>query len=211
MTQTPILLATTNPDKQRALRTLLDSLPLSPATPEQIGLGSAPDEEGKTHLEVACQKATHWSKAGSTLAIASDGGLVLPALGTGWESRYTHRFAGEPDDGLTRVYRLLELMRPYRGEERQASWIEALAIAYQGRVLVSWQLNGAVGVIANDPPEALPETSGFWVFSVWEFPELGKRYNQLSPAELASLDDHWTRLRGLVQRYFRGYFVTPVA
>ena len=211
MSQTPILLATTNPDKQKALRTLLEGLPLSPATPDQIELGSPPDEEGDTHLKVACQKAIHWSEEGSTLAIASDGGLVLPALGTAWESLYTHRFAGEPDDGLTRVHRLLELMRPYLGEERQASWVEALAIAHQGRVLVSWELNGALGVIANDPPETLPETSGFWVFSVWEFPELGKRYNQLSPAELASLDDHWTRLRGLVQRYFRGYFVTPVA
>ena len=215
MQQTPILLATNNPDKQQALRRLLEGLPLSPATPSQIGLKINPKEEGQTHLEVAREKAIQWSQAGSTLAIASDGGLVLPALGGRWESLYTHRFAGEAADGQTRIQRLLELMRPYHGADRQASWVEALAIAHRGRLLASWELPGATGVISLDAPEMPPESSiddsGFWVFSVWEFPEFGKRYNQLSPAQTEALDDHWLNLRGLVQRYFRSHFVTPSA
>ena len=219
MLETSILLATNNPDKQQSLRRLLEGLPLSPVTPRQMGLEINPKEEGETHLEVARQKAIQWSRAGSILAIASDGGLVLPALGGRWESLYTRRFAGEPADDQTRVHRLLELMRPYHGTDRQASWVEALAVAHRGRVLASWELRGATGVIAQDAPEEgssnLPESSidssGFWVFSVWEFPQFGKRYNQLSPAQLEALDDHWVNLRGLVQRYFRSYFVTPVA
>ena len=215
MQQTPILLATNNPDKQQALQRLLEGLALSPVTPSQIGLEIDPEEEGETHLEVARDKAIQWSRAGSTLAIASDGGLVLPALGERWESLYTHRFAGEPADGQTRIQRLLELMRPYQGADRQASWLEALAVAHRGRVLASWELRGATGVIAQDAPETLPESSidspGFWVFSVWEFPQFGKRYNQLSAAQLEALDDHWLNLRGLVQRYFHSHFVTPSA
>ena len=211
MQQTPILLATTNPDKQQALRRLVEDLPLSPVTPSRMGLEINPEEEGETHLEVARQKAIQWSKAASTLAIASDGGLVLPALGDLWDSLYTRRFAGEPADGPTRVKRLLELMRPYQGADRQASWVEALAVAHRGRVLVSWESRGATGVIAQEPPETLPESSGFWVFSVWEFPQLGKRYNQLSTAQRDALDDHWIKLRGLVQRYFNSHFVTPPA
>lgn len=211
MLQTPILLATTNPDKQQALQCLLEGLPLSPVTPSQMGLEIDPEEEGETHLEVARQKAIHWSQAGSTLAIASDGGLVLPALGGRWESLYTRRFAGEPADGQTRVQQLLDLMRPYQGEDRQASWLEALAIAQRGRVLAAWELAGATGVIAQDAPETPPDGRGFWVFSVWEFPQFGKRYGQLSPAQREALDDHWIKLGGLVRRFFRSHFVSPLA
>ena len=223
MRQTPILLATTNPDKQQALRQLVEDLPLSPVTPSQMRLEATPEEEGETHHEVARNKAIQWSQASCTLAIASDGGLILPALGDRWESLYTRRFAGEPADGQTRVKRLLELMQPYQGADRQASWVEALAIAHRGRVLASWELNGATGVIAQDAPESLPDSStqsssqsstqssGFWVFSVWEFPQFGKRYDQLSTAQREALDDHWLNLRGLVQRYFRSHYVTPPA
>lgn len=211
MKQLPILLATTNQDKQRELRRLVEGLALSPVTPAELGLDSAPEEDEETHLEIARQKACQWSQTASTLAMASDGGLVLPALGDRWESLFTHRFAGEPADDQTRVQRLLELMLPYRGTRREASWIEALAIADRGRLLASWELTGATGIIAEDATELLPDGSGFWVFSLWEFPQYGKRYNQLSTAQREALNDHWLALRGLVQRYFRAHFVTPVA
>ena len=81
--ETPILLATGNPAKQQTLRWLLEGLDLRPTTPEQLGLESVPEEEGDTHQAIARLKAQEWSLAGSTLAIASDGGLVLPALGAG--------------------------------------------------------------------------------------------------------------------------------
>lgn len=211
MNLTPILLATTNPDKQQALRTLLEGLPLSPVTPSQMGLETAPEEQGETHLDVARQKACEWSLAGSALAIASDGGLLIPALGSHWQSLYTHRFAGEPDDDEARVQRLLELMRPYGGADRQATWVEALGIAHRGRLLASWDLPGATGVIAHESPGSLQEGPGFWVFSLWEFPQFGKRYNQLSHAQLETLDDHWVNLRRLVQRYFLSHFVTTIS
>ena len=164
MRQTTILLATSNPDKQQALQTILEGLSLSPVTPGHIGLEFNPEERGETHLEVARDKAIQWSRASSNLAIASDGGLVVPALGSQWESLYTRRFVGEePADDQTRVHRLLEMMRPYQGADRRASWVEALAIANRGRLLASWEVNGAAGVIAQEPPESLPDDSRFWV------------------------------------------------
>ena len=212
MRQTPILLATSNPDKQQALQTILEGLSLSPVNPGQIGLEFNPEERGETHLEVARDKAIQWSRASSTLAIASDGGLVLPALGSQWESLYTRRFIGEePADDQTRVHRLLEMMRPYQGAHRRASWVEALAIANRGRLLASWEVNGATGVIAQEPPEDFADGSRFWVFSIWEFPQFGKRYNELSLSQRKALDDHWLNLRGLVRRYFQSHFVTPTA
>ena len=179
-----------------------------PVTPSEIGLNGVPEEQGNTHEAIARDKAAHWSSAASMLAIASDGGLVIPALGPRWESRYTHRFAGPAADNNERLARLLELMRPYTGEERRASWVEALAIAHHGRVLASWELNGGVGYLDEDPPLGpLPE---FWVFSVWRFPQFGTVYSRLTAEQKQSIDDHWGRLRGLVRRYFRSIFVPAV-
>ena len=132
MNQTQILLATANPDKQQQFRWLLEGLPLTPVTPQDLGLTSVPDEVGESHHAVARLKARMWSQSGSMLAIASDGGLVLPALGAAWESLYTHRFAGETATGEDRVRNLLEMLLPYRGEDRRASWLESLAIAHRG-------------------------------------------------------------------------------
>ena len=204
----PVLLGTGNPAKQRTLRWLLDGLPFSPVTPQELGLDDVPEEEGDTQEAIARAKARHWSLAGGMLAVATDGGLVLPALGRHWESRYTHRFAGPEADDVERLRRLLELMRPFHGPEREASWVEALAVADRGRVLVSWQVKGATGVVAEAAGGG-PLVPGFWAFSAWYFPQVGKVYNQLSSEEREDLEDHWARLRRLAQRFFRGCFVRP--
>ena len=208
---TPILLATGNPAKQEELRRLLEGLPLAPVTPAELGLAADPDETGETHEQIAREKAQEWSRQGSMLVIASDGGLVVPSLGLNWESRYTHRFAGPAADDAERRRRLLELMRPHPGAEREASWVEALAIADWGRPLKSWELKGASGVIADTAEVvetgetagiAAAPTAGFWFFPLWYFPQIGKYYNRLTDAEKASLGDHWTVLRRLVKAYF---------
>ena len=203
--RTPILLATGNGDKQEQFREILAGLPLSPVTPREIGLSAVPDEDGDTHEAIARDKAVQWSTASSMLAVASDGGLVIPALGPRWESRYTHRFAGPAADNGERLARLLELMGPYSGEERRATWVEALALADRGRVLVSWELAGGVGYLDEQPPAGpLPE---FWVFSVWRFPQFGATYDHLTAAQRDSIDDHWGQLRRLARRYFQSIFV----
>ena len=199
--ETPILLGTSNPSKEDALRWLLEGLPLAPTTPSLLGLAEAPDERGDTHQEIAIAKALDWSRSGSMLAIASDGGLVLPALGDAWESRYTHRFAGPGATNAQRLERLLDIMRPFQGDQRRATWVEAAAVADRGKLLASWELNGATGVIA-DKPSMEPDPSGFWAFSVWYFPALGKTYDQLSQEQREGLDDHWVQLRTKLREFF---------
>ena len=209
MNATPILLATRNADKQTAFRSVLEGLPIRPVTPAEIGITVATQEDGDTHEAIAVEKAVEWSRVGSMLAIASDGGLVIPALGPAWESRHTRRFAGPEVDDSQRVDRLLELMEPHTGAARAASWAEALAIAYKGRPVASWELLGAAGEIAQArQPGPVPE---FWAFTVWNFPQHGKTYNQLTPEELDSLNGHWTRLGRLVRRFFQSVYVPPLA
>lgn len=201
-----VLLATTNPAKQDRLRWLLGGLPLVCISPSEAGLEEyiPPEETGTTHSEIASEKAIAWSRAASMLAVCSDGGLSIPALGARWQSILTRRLTGDggtgEDGDEERVQRLLELMRPYRPEQRQASWIEALAVAHKGQLLACWEVQGATGLVAQTagPMGDLP---GFWAFSVWEIPALGKRYNELTEAELESVDDHWTQLKALVQSF----------
>ena len=205
---TPILLATGNPAKQDALRDLLDGLPLSPVIPGEIGLSADPEETAETHEAIAVEKAVEWSRLSGMLAIASDGGLVVPSLGHNWESRYTHRFAGPAADDEERRRRLLELLETQDGAQREASWVEALAVAESGRPLKSWELKGGQGMIAGYP-EPGPHPPGFWVFPLWYFPQAGKYYNQLTDMEKESLGDHWATLKQLVKSYFVEEFRGP--
>ena len=193
---------------------MLQGLPLQPVSPDEVeppaAIGSwrnfAPAETGETHEAIARDKAVQWSEAASMLAIASDGGLVIPALGPRWESRHTHRFAGPAADDAERLERLLELMRPLQGGERRASWAEALAIADRGRVLASWELLGGEGIIDERRTGTGPVPE-FWAFTIWRFPRFGKTYACLTTAERASINDHWERLHQLVRRYFNSVYV----
>ena len=90
------LLGTTNPAKLERLRWLLDGLPIETVDPSSLGLsGLDIEESGATHEENAGLKAEAWSQAAGLPALASDGGLVIPALGDDWLSLHTRRFAGE--------------------------------------------------------------------------------------------------------------------
>ena len=181
---------------------------MKPVTPDDLELSADPEETAESHEAIAVEKAVEWSRLAGMLAIASDGGLVVPSLGDNWESRYTHRFAGPAADDNERRRRLLQLLENADGSEREASWVEALAIAGSGRPLKSWALTGGQGVVAR---EAEPGTHapGFWVFPLWYFPQFGKYYNQLSDGERETLGDHWGRLKQLVRDYFVNEFVFP--
>ena len=185
------------------MRWVLNGLPLSPRTPAGLGLSvQAPQEEGGSHLDVACSKAQAWSRVAGMAAISSDGGLVIPALGVRWDSLSTHRFAGPDADDDARLERIIDLMRPYRGAERTAWWVEALAIAEGGRTIASWQVRGATGLLLEAPGSA-PTVPGFWAFSLWYIPHLKKTYNELDEGELERLNDHWHQLKSLVQLFYR--------
>ena len=203
MSTRQILLATGNADKQRMLAWLLEGLPVVGVTPAEAGVSADPDESADTHEAIARAKAEEWSQAAGMPAIASDGGLLVPSLGANWESRYTHRFAGPAADDDERQRRLLELLRPFTGDDRKAAFVEGLAIADGGRTLVSWEVQGATGRIVDTLADRGDPTGGdgFWVFPLWYFDEFGRTYDRLTEAERAGLGDHWDALRDLVREF----------
>lgn len=203
----PILLATGNADKQRMLAWLLEGLALEPVSPADVGVSASPDESGDSHESIARSKAEAWSQAAGLPAIASDGGLLVPALGANWESRYTRRFAGPAADDAERQRRLMQLLEPYSGSDREAAFAEGLAIAADGRTLASWEVRGATGRIVDTMSDAGGPTDGdgFWVFPLWYFTDFGRTYDRLTQSERAVLGDHWESLRQLVREFASGW------
>ena len=197
-----ILLATTNRTKESKLRWALQGLDLDLVTPAEAKLAVDVEENGATHRANAVSKAEAWSRAYGGIAIATDGGAIIPALGDRWNSLRTRRFAGEDADDRARVEALLRLMALYEGDARRVFWHEAVAAAENGRVLEAWEAEGGQGVIARDfdPRRVNP---GFWVATVWLYPSLGKRYVECTEEELARAGDPWVALRERLQAYFR--------
>lgn len=202
-----ILLATGNRDKQRMLAWLLEDAPVRAVAPAELGVRADPDESGDTHEAIARAKAEEWSRVAGMPAIASDGGLLVPALGANWESRYTHRFAGPAADDAERQRRLMDLMAPFSGDDRRAAFVEALAIADGGKTIASWEVTGATGRIVDTLAQRGGDTDGdgFWVFPLWYFPEFGRTYDRLTEAERAGLGDHWRTLRGLMREFMTSW------
>lgn len=195
-----ILLATSNPAKERKLRWLLDALGYAFRAPRDHPPVDEPEETGTTHREVAAQKAAFWSGHAAGLAIASDGGARIPALGDGWNSLFTRRAAGVGADDRARADHLLGLMRGRKGAERTVVWVEGLALARAGELLASWQVECALGRLVYTYDPRLVE-GGFYMLGLVEVPRFGKVLARLSPDELAQVDDCWNELRRRVRAY----------
>ncbi len=200
-----VLLGTTNPAKLERLRWLVQGLSIEATAPASLGLSELDIEEtGATHEENARLKAEAWSQAAGLPALASDGGLVIPALGDDWLSLHTRRFAGEDANDDARIRRLLELMTQYSGEDRKGVWVESVALAVSELPTVSWSVEGPTGYILKEP-DPIHRIPGFWFFSLWFLPELGKTYAAAlngPEADLDSIGDHWSRLKIKVRDCF---------
>jgi inosine/xanthosine triphosphate pyrophosphatase family protein len=200
-----ILLGTSNTEKLQALSLLLHGLPLNLLSPEDLESRVGPDENGGTHHGNASLKAQYWSIQCDGLAIASDGGLVIPSAFGTWSSLYTNRIFADIK-AKERPSALLELLDRYQITDRRAFWIEAVAIALKGDLVATWVARSSMGEIAHTVNEQVP-VSGFWVNTVWYFSDLGKYYGSLSSEEIAISPDHWSVLHSEVRVFFEKYLI----
>ena len=198
-----ILLATGNIAKQAKLRWLIDGLGFEAVTPRDLGLSFDPPESGTTHQDVAESKALAWADAAGCLAIASDGGIAIPALGPNWNSLYTRRAAGDVPDDCARADHLVALMRGKIGAERDAFKREAVAVAQPGRLLGAWEDGGAIGrVVESYDPANIK--GGFWLPAVLWDPRFGKVVADLTPEEAEQTDNGWNALHEVVRPFLSG-------
>ena len=193
-----IAAATRNPDKAKRIRALLDGLDVAVADGAALTAAPDPPEDDQSHLAIATAKAAAWSRALGGLVVASDGGLVIPALGDGWSSLITRRGTGADVSDEERGARLLRRMRGLDGERRACRWTEAVAVAREGELLGAWEASGLDGAIALDYVPPPGGTNGFWVSALWVTRQ-GVRRWALSPGEERALGDPWAALRAPVR------------
>src|SRR5579862_5740065 len=189
MSNRRIVLGTSNRAKRAQLRWLLEGLPLQPVDPKP----QAVPEDAPVLAGNAAAKALAHSANG--LAIASDGGLEVPALDAAWQPMRTHR------QGQARLRELTTSLA-----DRRVAWAEAVAIAEHGQLLASWTEAGTEGLLV---PEPWPAGSEFWVWDIFLFPQIGKTWAQLTPEESASTDHTWMALKRTCRSSFGGDFSSP--
>ena len=119
-----LLLATTNPGKQREFGRLLRDLPGQVVLPQAIGLDLDVAEPYPTYAENAAAKASAYSLASGLLALADDSGLEVAALDWGPGTRSARHGGPEVPD---RVELILETLRD--ATDRRARMVCWLALA----------------------------------------------------------------------------------
>ncbi len=200
-----ILIATTNPAKKEYLEWLVEALGFDITYVSQLENVPEAEETGKNFQENAKLKALHYSSFMGSLVIASDGGLIIPALGDKWNSLHTHRFAGNEATDIDRVKELLKLMAPFKGRERVVYLKESVALAKNSRVLFCHEAKSGPRYLlhACDPKEFI---EGFWIANLLYYPELKKRYSELSPDErFGTPSGTWSMLKKKLQMFVRNF------
>jgi XTP/dITP diphosphohydrolase len=125
--QPKLLVATTNPGKQREYRALLSELPAEIVFPNDLGIALEVEEDGATFRENAAKKAVALARVSGLPALADDSGLEVEALG-GKPGVYSSRWAGEGADDPRRRAFLLEKLRGVPAP-RRAQFVCVIAIA----------------------------------------------------------------------------------
>ena len=183
-----LLVATTNPDKLREIRGILDRLPIEIVTLRDLAPVAEPEETGATFAENARLKALYYGAtaeeeleprragpAGSAPApdrprytVAEDSGLVIDAL-DGEPGVHSARFL-RPD--ATYPERFSEIQRRLSevpARPRGARFVCALAVVHAGTVV--YETTGTIEGSIADAPSGV---SGFGYDPLFYYPPYGR-------------------------------------
>ncbi len=194
-----LILATSNPHKIKMLTWIFaDHFDNIMSQDMSIDI----EEDGDTFQENAEKKAIEVSRLYRCCAVATDGGVVIPSLGDKWNELFTKRFIGNSDaTDFDRIEALLELMKDKNGDERAIVWNEAIALADNGKLLYSTQVEGDRGMVQMTyNPSQYQE--GIWQCSVTCYPQFGnKNFFELNKEERKYSEISWWRLRESMHQY----------
>ena len=169
-----LVLATTNPDKQEELVSLLCDLGYTIRTMDEFDSVPRVIEDGETCQANAMKKATALARHTGMLALADDTGLEVEALG-GRPGVYAARYAGEEATYEDNWRKLLRELEGVPADKRVARFRTAVAIAEP-----SSQVEVVEGVLDGRITESPSGAQGFGYDPVFLVPELGKTLAQLT-------------------------------
>jgi len=163
-----LLVATTNRDKVREIRQLLDGVPYEIVTLDEWPRLAAPEETGRTFQDNARAKARHYAEATGELTVAEDSGLEIDALG-GAPGVESARYGGVNTTYPAKFALIYDALRRRGATDPPARFVCVLALVKDGRVL--FEARGTVeGRIAPEPKG----DGGFGYDPIFFYPPFGQ-------------------------------------
>jgi hypothetical protein len=95
-------------------------------------------------------------------------------------------------------------MKDKRGDERKIMWREAIALAYNGKLLFSTEVDGDEGIIQDtyNPEQYAP---GIWQCTLTCYPQFNnKNFFELTDVEREYSEISWHRLKEMMDWFIRG-------
>lgn len=170
-----LLIATTNRDKVREIRSLLAEAPVDLVALSDVATVSEPEETGETFQENARLKARYYAAHSGMLTVAEDSGLVIDAL-DGEPGVKSARFLRPDASYPERFAAIFERLARHADRPRTARFVCALTVVDGSRI--AFETTGTVeGLIASVPAG----TSGFGYDPIFYYPPYG--------ATLAEVDE----------------------
>ena len=176
-----ILLATTNRDKLREIRAVLDGLSIELITLTELPAILEPEETGTTFADNARLKATYYAQAAARhmnspalLTVAEDSGLVVDALDgePGVRSARFLRGDASYQERFDEIYRRLA---EHPDRARTARFVCALAAVRGSDVVFE-----TTGVIEGEISESRAGTHGFGYDPIFLYPPAGRTLAEVS-------------------------------
>ena len=193
MSAPTLVVATHNKGKFQEFSALLAPAEWRLLSLEDLRVVDEPAETGTAFAENARIKAVQYSRQIEHAVLADDSGLEVAALG-GRPGIGSARYGGPGATDRDRIDQLLQDLAPLPGQ-RQARFVCALALAKRGALIL--EAHGECrGEIALEPRGA----KGFGYDPVFLFPELGRTYAELEPAEKNRVSHRARAVTALLQQ-----------
>jgi XTP/dITP diphosphohydrolase len=191
LTETCLLLGTTNPGKVREIRQGLDGLPLKVLGLKEVLPGLSYQERGRTFIENARGKSLFYSRRWAGLTLAEDSGLEIQALG-GAPGVRSARFSEPKPTDEKNNRKVLRLLRDIEQGKRQARFVCTLVLAREGKIIkeIRGEVRGRIGVEPRGH-------DGFGYDPLFYYPRLKKTFAELEPAAKNEVSHRGRALRKL--------------
>lgn len=176
-----IVAATRNPRKLEELRRLLRSLGIETVSLSDFEDLTEAEETGGTFAENARLKALSYCEQTGLPCVADDSGLEVEALG-GAPGVFSSRYAGPGADDRALCNKLLSEMRSVPDGERNARFRCCVALAADGRILLSTE-SEARGIILRE----MRGKHGFGYDPVFVPEGAGRTFAEMEPHEKDAL------------------------
>jgi XTP/dITP diphosphohydrolase len=198
-----LLIATTNADKLREIRSLLTSVPLIaladiPSVPE-------PEETGETFDANARLKALYYDlhlhdttrPSGTIWTVAEDSGFVVDAL-NGEPGVRSARFVRPDASYPERFDEIYRRLAGHGASQRSARFVCALAVARDGQIV--FETTGTIEGLVADVPHG---RGGFGYDPIFHYPPYGTTLAEVSQEEKLAVAHRGQAFRAL-ERWLRG-------